>query len=94
MLDHRPSFKDLAARIGRKRAVFGLCAVVAAGLAIYGGYSAMSEGPQLSDISAKAVRDPTRYKPTAVEWASLAVAPATQKDNRSEHITEVKISID
>jgi cobalt-zinc-cadmium efflux system membrane fusion protein len=94
VLDHRPSFKDLVARIGRKRAVFGLCAVVAAGLAIYGGYSAMSEGPQLSDISAKAVRDPTRYKPTAVEWASLAVAPATQKVFRAEHITEGKISID
>jgi cobalt-zinc-cadmium efflux system membrane fusion protein len=86
--------KGMAARIGRKRAVFGLCAAVAAGAAIYGGIQVFSPHPKLSDISASAVRDPTRYKPTALEWASLTVMPASQKVFRAEHITEGKISID
>jgi len=94
VLDHRPSLKDIIARIGPKRAVFGLCAVLGAGAVIYGGVHLLSPGPQLSDISSKAARDPTRYKPTAVEWASLTVMPATQKVFRAEHITEGKISID
>ena len=94
MLDHRPSLKDIIARIGPKRAVFGLCAVLGAGAVIYGGVHLLSPNPQLSDISSKAARDPTRYKPTAVEWASLTVTPATQKVFRAEHITEGKISID
>ncbi len=94
MLDHRPSLKDIIARIGPKRAVFGLCAVLGVGAVIYGGVHLLSPAPQLSDISSKAARDPTRYKPTAVEWASLTVTPATQKVFRAEHITEGKISID
>ena len=94
MLDHRPSLKDIIARIGPKRAVFGLCAVLGAGAVIYGGVHLLSPGPQLSDISSKAARDPNRYKPTAVEWASLTVMPATQNVFRAEHITEGKISID
>lgn len=94
MLDHRPSLKDIIARIGPKRAVFGLCAVLGAGAVIYGGVHLLSPAQQLSDISSKAARDPTRYKPTAMEWASLTVTPATQKVFRAEHITEGKISID
>ena len=97
MLDHRPSLKDmkdLAARIGRRRAVAGLCALVAAGAVIYGGVYLFSSQPDLSDISANAARDPTHYKPTPLEWASLTVMPASQKVFRAEHITEGKISID
>ena len=94
MPDHRPSLKDIVARIDRKTAALGLCAVLAAGAAIYGGVRLLSPAPQLSDVSAKATRDPTRYTPTAVEWASLTVAPATQKVFRAEHVTEGKISID
>jgi len=86
--------KDIVARIDRKTAALGLCAVLAAGAAIYGGVRLLSPAPQLSDVSAKATRDPTRYTPTAVEWASLTVAPATQKVFRAEHVTEGKISID
>jgi len=82
------------ARIGRKRALFGACAVLVAGAAIYGGSYLLAPAPQLSDISSSAVRDPTRYKPTDVEWASLTVAPAMQKVFRAEHVTEGKISID
>jgi cobalt-zinc-cadmium efflux system membrane fusion protein len=82
------------ARIGRKRALFGACAVLVAGVAIYGGSYLLAPAPQLSDISSSAVRDPTRYKPTDVEWASLTVAPAMQKVFRAEHVTEGKISID
>ncbi|EKS28757.1 efflux RND transporter periplasmic adaptor subunit [Afipia felis] len=82
------------ARIGRKRALFGACAVLVAGVAIYGGSYLLAPTPQLSDISSSAVRDPTRYKPTDVEWASLTVAPAMQKVFRAEHVTEGKISID
>jgi len=97
VLDHRPSLKDmkdLAARIGRRRAVAGLCALVAAGAVIYGGVYLFSSQPDLSDISANAARDPTHYKPTPLEWASLTVMPASQKVFRAEHITEGKISID
>ncbi|CAM5430775.1 Cation efflux system protein CzcB OS=Afipia felis OX=1035 GN=czcB_3 PE=3 SV=1 [Afipia felis] len=94
MLDQRPSLKDIVARTGRKKAVFGLCAVLAAGAAIYGGVRFLSPAPQLSDISSKAVRDPTHFRPTDTEWASLTVAPATEKVFRAEHITEGKISID
>jgi len=92
--DRRPSLKDIIARIGPKRAMFGLCVVLGAGAMIYGGVHLLSPTPQLSDISSKAVRDPTHYKPTDVEWASLTVAPATQKVFRAEHVTEGKISID
>ena len=94
MLDRRPSLKDIAARIGRKRALFGLGAVLAAGLVIYGGIHVLSPAPELSDVSANAARDPTHYRPTAVEWASLTMMPASQKVFRAEHITEGKISID
>lgn len=82
------------ARAGRKKAVFGLCAVLAAGAAIYGGVHFLSPAPQLSDISSKAARDPTHFRPTDGEWATLTVAPATEKVFRAEHITEGKISID
>ncbi|MBN9603473.1 MAG: efflux RND transporter periplasmic adaptor subunit [Afipia felis] len=82
------------APISRKRVLFGACAVLVAGAAIYGGSHLLAPTPQLSDISSSAVRDPTRYKPTDVEWASLTVAPATQKVFRAEHVTEGKISID
>src|SRR3569623_1447914 len=84
----------MLAQVGLNWAVFGLCVVVAAGAAIYGGIRVLSPGPQLSDISASAVRDPTRYKPTPVEWATLTVMPASQIVFRAEHITEGKISID
>ena len=94
MLDHRPSLKDIAARIGRKRAVFGLCALLAAGALIYGGLSFFAGSPELSDISSQAARDPTRYRPTKAEWASLTISPVSQKVFRAEHITEGKISID
>lgn len=94
MLDHRPSLKDIAARIGRKQAVFGLCALLAAGALIYGGLSFFAGSPELSDISSQAARDPTRYRPTKAEWASLTISPVSQKVFRAEHITEGKISID
>jgi cobalt-zinc-cadmium efflux system membrane fusion protein len=38
-------------------------------------------------------KDPSRFVPTAAEWASLSIEPALEQVFRTEHITEGKIAI-
>lgn len=88
------SLKVMADQFGRKRAVLSLFGVLAVAGAAYSAYQYTTSRPQMSDISSKAVQDPTHYKPTSLEWATLTIAPVTDRVFRAEHVTEGKISID
>jgi cobalt-zinc-cadmium efflux system membrane fusion protein len=72
-----------------------LIALAAAALvvAVVVGASRTLERAQSSEPTHAAKHDPSRFKPTDAEWASLAFEPASEQEFRAEHITEGKIAV-
>jgi cobalt-zinc-cadmium efflux system membrane fusion protein len=70
--------------------------VVVLGLAGAAGYgfTQIGDKPKHSEVSSQSRKGMQRYMPTAAEWASLTIQPATERAFRAEYVTEGKIAID
>jgi membrane fusion protein, heavy metal efflux system len=71
-------------------ALAAIALVVAVG---FGGSRMLGQRAASSDSSQAAKNDPSRFKPTDAEWASLGFEPAKEQEFRAEHITEGKIAV-
>ncbi len=72
----------------------GAALLVVVGIALYGFLHLGGAAPERnSDLSSQSRRE-SRYTPTPAEWASLTIAPVTERVFRAEHATEGKIAVD
>jgi cobalt-zinc-cadmium efflux system membrane fusion protein len=74
----------------RPAVAFATIAVVGIGVL---GASRMLVHAKPSETTALAKAALPRYVPTAAEWASLSVAPVSERVFRAEHVTEGKIAV-
>jgi len=68
--------------------------LVLAGAALYGFVHLGGAGRGSSDVSSQSRKGLQRYTPTPAEWASLTVAPVTERVFRAETVTEGKVAVD
>jgi len=76
-----------------RRLLVALAAVALLVAVVVGASRMLVEHAKSSEPSQSAKRDPSRFLPTASEWASLAVEPVIEQVFRAEHITEGKIAV-
>jgi len=76
-----------------RRLLIALAAVALLVAVVVGASRMLVEHAKSSEPSQSAKRDPSRFLPTASEWASLAVEPVIEQVFRAEHITEGKIAV-
>jgi len=77
---------------GRRLAIaLAALALIAAG--IVGASRMLVPRAKSSETSRAAKPDPSRFTPTAAQWASLSVESVTERVFRAEHVTEGKIAI-
>jgi cobalt-zinc-cadmium efflux system membrane fusion protein len=76
-----------------RRLLVALAAVALLVAVVAGASRILVEHAKSSEPSQSAKRDPSRFLPTASEWASLAVEPVIEQVFRAEHITEGKIAV-
>ena len=77
---------------GRRLAI-ALTAIALAGAGIVGASRMFVERAKSLEASRAVKTDPSRFMPTAAEWASLSVEPVSEQVFRTEHITEGKIAV-
>src|ERR1700687_6076042 len=80
--------------LSRQQLAVGAALLVLAGAALYGLVHISGASQQHSEVSAQSRTGFQRYTPTPAEWASLTIAPVTQRAFRAEHVTEGKIAVD
>jgi len=68
--------------------------VALAGAGLYGFAQIGDTKGGHSEVSSQSRKGLQRYTPSAAEWASLTIQPVTERDFRSENVTEGKIAID
>src|ERR1700686_2988670 len=89
-----PEFTKRLQMLNRQRLPSGAALLVLAGAALYGLMhigGATHPHPEVSSQSRKGLQ---RYTPTPAEWASLTIAPVTERAFRAEHVTEGKVAVD
>jgi membrane fusion protein, heavy metal efflux system len=90
-------FNDFLKRLQRLSRRQRTVTVVVLGLAcaaVYGFTQTGDTKPKHSEVSSQSRKGLQRYMPTAAEWASLTIQPATERAFRAEYVTEGKIAID
>ena len=89
-----PEFIKRLQMLSRKHVAVGVALLVLAGAALYGfvHFGGASHGS--SDVSSQSRKGLQRYTPTPAEWASLTVAPVTERVFRAETVTEGKVAVD
>jgi cobalt-zinc-cadmium efflux system membrane fusion protein len=78
----------------RQRVAVGVALLVLAGGALYGFVHIGGASHGSSDVSSQSRKGLQRYTPTPAEWASLTVAPVTERIFRAETVTEGKVAVD
>src|SRR3954468_8848655 len=81
-------------RLSRGQRVVTVAVLAGVGAAAYGYAQLGDTKPKHSEVSSQSRKGLQRYTPTAAEWASLTIQPATERAFRAEYVTEGKIAID
>src|SRR6202142_3423364 len=89
-----PEFIKRLQSLSRQHVAVGVALLVLAGAALYGIVHLGGASHGSSDVSSQSRKGLQRYTPTPAEWASLTVAPVTERIFRAEHVTEGKIAVD
>ena len=89
-----PEFIKRLQMLSRKHVAVGVALLVLAGAALYGFVHLGGESHGSSDVSSQSRKGLQRYTPTPAEWASLTVAPVTERVFRAETVTEGKVAVD
>ena len=76
-----------------RRLVYLLAAIALTGAGIVAASRMFVEHARSSEPSRAAKPDPSRFTPTAAQWASLSVESVTERVFRAEYITEGKIAV-
>jgi cobalt-zinc-cadmium efflux system membrane fusion protein len=80
--------------LSRQHVAVGVALLVLAGAALYGFVHLGGASHGSSDVSSQSRKGLQRYTPTPAEWASLTVAPVTERIFRAETVTEGKVAVD
>src|SRR5450631_2848852 len=83
----------IGATSGARWLAIALAAIALTVAGIVGASRMFVEHARSSEPSRTAKPDPSRFTPTAAQWASLSVDSVTEKVFRAEHITEGKIAV-
>jgi cobalt-zinc-cadmium efflux system membrane fusion protein len=89
-----PEFIKRLQVLSRQQMAVGVALLVLAGAALYGFVHLGGAGRGSSDVSSQSRKGLQRYTPTPAEWASLTVAPVTERVFRAETVTEGKVAVD
>ncbi len=76
-----------------RRLLIAVAAAVLVVAVVVGAGRMLVDRAKSTEPSQAAQKDPSRFKPTDSEWASLAFEPAKEQEFRAEHITEGKIAV-
>jgi cobalt-zinc-cadmium efflux system membrane fusion protein len=77
----------------RRRLALSLAALALTAAGIVGASRILVQHAKSTETSRAAKSDPSRFTPTAAQWASLSVESVTERVFRAEHITEGKIAV-
>jgi cobalt-zinc-cadmium efflux system membrane fusion protein len=80
--------------LSRRQRIAAVALLGLAGAAVYGFIQIGDTKPKHSEVSSQSRKGLQRHTPTAAEWASLTIQPATERPFRAEYVTEGKIAID
>jgi membrane fusion protein, heavy metal efflux system len=80
--------------LSRRQRIMSVVLLGLVGAAVYGYAQFGDAKPKHSEVSSQSRKGSQRYMPTAAEWASLTIQPATERAFRAEYVTEGKIAID
>src|SRR6202051_3725744 len=80
--------------LSRQHVAVGVALLVLAGGALYGFLHLGGASRGSSDVSSQSRKGLARYTPTPAEWASLTIAPVTERVFRAETVTEGKVAVD
>src|ERR1700694_5997864 len=80
--------------LSRQQLAVGAALVALAGAALYGVVHISGAPQQHPEVSSQTRKGLQRYTPTPAEWASLTIAPVTERAFRAEHVTEGKVAVD
>jgi cobalt-zinc-cadmium efflux system membrane fusion protein len=89
-----PEFIKRLQMLSRQHVAVGVALLVLAGAALYGFVHLGGASRGSSDVSSQSRKGLQRYTPTPAEWASLTVAPVTERIFRAETVTEGKVAVD
>src|SRR5882757_6929481 len=87
-------FLERLQMLSRRQRIGAVAVLALAGAGFYGYSQFGSSNPKHSEVSSQSRKGLQRYMPTAAEWASLTIQPATERAFRAEYVTEGKIAID
>jgi cobalt-zinc-cadmium efflux system membrane fusion protein len=76
-----------------RRLALSLVAIALTAAGIAGASRMLVQHARSTETSRAAKSDPSRFRPTAAQWASLSVEAVTERVFRAEHITEGKIAV-
>src|ERR1700686_5884212 len=80
--------------LSRQQLAVGAALLALGGAALYGFVHISGAAQQHSEVSSQSRKGSQRYTPTPAEWASLTIAPVTQRAFRAEHVTEGKVAVE
>jgi cobalt-zinc-cadmium efflux system membrane fusion protein len=86
-LAHKTQILDL------RRLPVALATAALIGLGVLGATRILAQHAKSPETTGLSRVDLPRYVPTAAEWASLSVAPVSERVFRAEHVTEGKIAV-
>ena len=89
-----PEFIKRLQVLSRQHVAIVVALLVLAGAALYGFVHLGGAGRGSSDVSSQSRKGLQRYTPTPAEWASLTIAPVTERIFRAETVTEGKVAVD
>src|SRR5580692_11102365 len=89
-----PEFIRRLQVLSRQHVAIVVALLVLAGAALYGFVHLGGAGRGSSDVSSQSRKGLQRYNPTPAEWASLTIAPVTERIFRAETVTEGKVAVD
>jgi len=89
-----PQFIKRLQVLSRQHVAVGVALLVLAGGALYGLVHLGGASRGSSDVSSQSRKGLQRYTPTPAEWASLTIAPVTERVFRAETVTEGKVAVD
>src|SRR5882672_9678900 len=87
-------FLERLQMLSRRQRIAAVALLGLAGAVVYGFIQIGDTKPKHSEVSSQSRKGLQRYTPTAAEWASLTIQPATERAFRAEYVTEGKIAID
>jgi membrane fusion protein, heavy metal efflux system len=76
-----------------RRLAIALTITAVVGLSVIGAARMLVQHAKSTETSSQSKASLPRYVPTTAEWASLTVAPVTERIFRAEHVTEGKIAV-